>query len=76
MNLFSKCRFSLYFLTHGVFASLCHAVGVFLTVRLSGISHGELLFHRYFPLLEHSLMSFVLTLAGAILIEYVVAKES
>ena len=73
MNLFSKNRFSLPFLTYGIFASLCHATGVLLGAHLSGIECGGVLFHRYFPMLEYSLMSFVLTLSGALLIEYVIS---
>lgn len=77
MNLFSKHSLLIHFLTYGIFASLCHATAILLTVRLSDISSGDVLFHRYFPMLEHSLMSFVLTLGGALLIKYAIenAKE-
>ena len=74
MNLFSKHSLLIHFLTYGIFASLCHATAILLTARLSDISSGDVLFHRYFPMLEHSLMSFVLTLGGAMLIEYAIAK--
>ena len=77
MNLFSKYSLLIHFLTYGIFASLCHATAILLTARLSDISSGDVLFHRYFPMLEHSLMSFVLTLGGALSIKYAIenAKE-
>ena len=74
MKLFSKSSFPACFLTYGSFASLCHATAVLLTARLSNILSGEVLFHRYFPMLEYSLMSFILTLGGAILLEYALIK--
>ena len=74
MKLFSNPSLPTYFLTYGAFASLCHATAILFVARLSNISFGEVLFHRYFPMLEYSLMSFILTLCGAMLIEYVLTK--
>ena len=57
-------------LIYGMYASLCHAVAIlFCAISELGAPPG-LMFHIIFPLLEHSLMSFVLVLIGALSIEY------
>ena len=75
MNKFSLSTPSSLLMIYGTFASLCHAVCVFFLVIDSNISSGDVLFHRYFYMLEHSLMSFTLVFLGVVAIEYIYKKE-
>ena len=72
---FEFSRLSRLFLIYGLFASLCHAVAIlFCAISELGASP-DLMFHIIFPMLEHSLMSFVLVLLGAIVIELAIRKN-
>ena len=75
MYFFSLSTLSSRFCVYSLFAALCHAVGVLLAASLECQLPADLLFHRYFPMLEHSLMSLVLTLGGTLLIEYAVTQK-
>ena len=75
MYFFSLSTLSARFCIYSLFATLCHALGVLLAASLECHLPADLLFHRYFPMLEHSLMSLVLTLGGTLLIEYATAQK-
>ncbi|MBP3370642.1 MAG: hypothetical protein J6L85_07805 [Clostridia bacterium] len=73
---FKFSRLTHLFLIYGLYAVLCHAVGIlFCAISELGAPPG-LMFHIIFPLLEHSLMSFVLVLFGALGIEYVCMSQA
>jgi hypothetical protein len=63
-------------LIYGLFSVICHAVAILLVARTQANMPPDLMFHIIFPLLEHSIMSFVLVLFGAIGIEYVYISQS
>ena len=69
MNIFSFSRVSALVLIYGLYTVLCHSVAIFFLALTSGICYGDALALKYAPLLEHSVMSFVLILIGALLIE-------
>lgn len=72
---FEFSRPSRLFLIYGLFASLCHAVAIlFCAISELGVPP-DLMFHIIFPMLEHSLMSFVLVLLGALAVEFVSTKN-
>ncbi len=62
-------------LCYGIFASLCHSVMLLLYSKICPNESFFLNFSRFFPLLEHSLMSFICVLAGALLCFYIIKKE-
>lgn len=60
---------------YGFFAILCQATAIlFCATSLVGAT-GAVYFHRFFPMLEHSLTSFIVVLAGVLLFEYIYNKE-
>ncbi len=60
---------------YGIFAILCQTTAIlFCATSLVGAT-GEVYFHRFFPMLEYSLTSFILVLAGALLFRYIERKE-
>ena len=60
---------------YGFFASLCQATAILFCAKLLTDTTGDVYFHRFFPMLEHSLVSFITVIAGAILLEYIDKKE-
>ena len=72
---FEFSRPSRLFLIYGLFASLCHAVAILFCAISELGAPPDLMFHIIFPMLEHSLMSFVLVLLGAIVIELAIRKN-
>lgn len=75
MYIFEFSRPARLLLIYGLFASLCHAVAILFLSQAELCAPSELLFHRIFPLLEHSLMSFILVLLGSLGIEYAVRAK-
>ena len=71
MHNISFCRTSKRFLHYGIFAVICHATFILLMANISPYTNGTILFHRFFPMLEHSLMSFVAILFGVLGAEYI-----
>lgn len=67
---FKFSRYARLFLVYGLYATLCHAVAILFCAISELGAPPELMFHIIFPLLEHSLMSFVLVLFGTLGIEY------
>ena len=72
---FEFSRPSRLFLIYGLFASLCHAVAILFCAISELGAPPDLMFHIIFPMLEHSLMSFVLVLLGALAVEFVSTKN-
>ncbi len=69
MNIFTLSKYASLVLIYGLYAVLCQAVGIFFNASSNvGIS-AEALALKYAPMLEHSVMSLVLILIGALLIE-------
>ena len=62
-------------LIYGLFAALCHAVFILLHVLTGGILSAAVLAIRYVPMLEHTLMSILIVLIGALLIEITQKKR-
>ena len=56
-------------LIYGLYAVLCHSVAVFFNALTSGLCSADALALKYAPMLEHSVMSFVLILIGGLLVE-------
>ena len=71
MHNISFSRISKRFLHYGIFSVICHATFVLLMANTSEYTNGALLFQRFFPMLEHSLMSFVAILFGVLGAEYI-----
>ena len=74
MNIFSFSKISLVFLIYSLFALICHITAILLVIRTSEIHNPDVLFHRFFPMVEHSLMSFVIILFGVVAFEYIDKK--
>ena len=71
MNITSFLPNSKRLLTYGLFSVVCHSVGIiFLTTLLSDASP-ELYFYHFFPMIEHSFVSFVAILIGVLGLEYI-----
>ena len=71
MNIFSFSKPSLLLLHYGLFTLICHSVAILLLCRLSADSTPALLFNRFFPMIEHSLVGFISLLIGVVGIEYI-----
>lgn len=64
-------------LHYGSFAVLCQSALLLLWIRSTDPSvTAEVLRHRFLPLLEYPLMSIALLLGGALLIDWVLWKET
>ena len=75
MHKLNICALPRLILHYGIFASLCHSVILLLYSQLYPSKNFFLNFSRFFPLLEHSLVSFICSLAGALLCFYIIKKE-
>ena len=71
MHNISFSRISKRFLHYGIFSVICHATFILLMATTYEYTNGILLFQRFFPMLEHSLMSFVAILFGVLGAEYI-----
>lgn len=63
-------------LHYGLFASICHSTMLFLYFKLCPYEDFFLCFSTFFPLLEHSIVSFICVLLGALLCFYIAKKEA
>ncbi len=70
MNKISFSKESILLMSYGLYAVICHATAILFMVKVSDITSPTVLFHRFFPMLEHSLMSFVIIMFGVLAIEY------
>lgn len=71
MHIFSFSRPARLLLHYGLFAVLCHATAILFMALTSELGSPILYFYRFFPMLEHSLMSFVIIIFGTVGIEYI-----
>ena len=62
-------------LHHGIFSVIVHATGILLYARLSPALPPLTSFLKYFPMLEHSLISFITVLLGALICFYIAKTE-
>ena len=62
-------------LHYGIFASICHLVMLILYYRLCPDEKYFSSFSNFFPLMEHSIVSFICVLLGALLCFYIAKKE-
>ena len=74
MNIFSFSKASSLFLIYSLFALICHTTFILLLMQTSKIHDPNILFHLFFPMIEHSLMSFVIILIGVTAFEYIDKK--
>ena len=71
MNIFSFSRPSILLLHYGLFAMICHVVGIFL-MSTTFESYSAVIFEsRVFPMLEHSLISVIGIFIGVLGLEYI-----
>lgn len=73
-SLFS--RLSKKILHYGLFATVSHIISILLYSQLKPSDSYFATFHSFFPLLEHSLVSFIAVLIGALLCLYISKKEA
>lgn len=71
MNKYSLCRESMLLWQYGAFALICHAVAILFCATLSRELAPDLLFHRYFPMIEHTIIGFIAVLGGVVALEYI-----
>lgn len=62
-------------LHYGLFSVIAHSLAVLLYVQLSPPLPPLTSFARYFPMIEHSIVSFICVLLGALLCFYIAKKE-
>lgn len=78
MNISTSSKFSRlgYLILHyGLFTVIAHAVVILLYIRVSPNLPPLTSFIRYFPMIEHSIVSFICVLLGGLLCFYVDKKE-
>lgn len=76
MNTLIFSRLSRQILHYGLFATVSHIISILLYSQLKPSDSYFATFHNFFPLLEHSLVSFVAVLLGALLCLYISKKEA
>ncbi len=76
MNIFSFSRESNLLMHYGIFVTICHATAILFMSLTYPSSLGAIHFHRFFPMLEHSMVSFIAILIGVVGIEYIKKKET
>lgn len=76
MNIFAFSKPSRLLFHYGIFSLICHATAILFICRMALPSTPVLLFHRFFPMIEHSLVGFIVLLIGIMGIEYIEKKQS
>ena len=71
MHKFTFSRHTIRLLHYGIFAILCHSVAIFLYSTTLPVISPLTFSHLVFPMIEHSLVSFVALLIGALGLEYI-----
>ncbi len=71
MNIFSFSRPSRLLLHYGLFICICHATAILFMALTQQSSPPLVLFCRFFPMIEHSIMSFLIIIYGTIGFEYI-----
>jgi len=75
MHVFSFSRPSRILGEYGMFAILCHSAFILLYAKTSVHTDPCVLFQTFFPMIEHSLISFVVLLLGITAFEYIAKQE-
>ncbi len=75
MNIFSFSRPSRLLMLYGFFASVCHATAILFMATAMTNATSTVLFHKYFPMLECSMASFIIILIGVLVFEYIDKAE-
>lgn len=70
MSKITLSRYSTLLLHYGLFAIICHSVAIFLYSTTLPIISSLTFSHIVFPMIEHSIVSFIAILIGAVGIEY------
>ena len=71
MHIFTFSRPSVLLLYYGIFAVICHATAILFLALYVGPSSPTLMYNKFFPMIEHSLVSFISILIGVVGIEYI-----
>ena len=78
MNIFkisSFSKLSFLILHHGLYAVIVHSMAILLLSHLAPALPPFMSFLRYFPMIEHSIVSFICVLLGALTCFYISKKE-
>ena len=70
---FSKLSFLI--LHYGLYAVIVHSCAILLYAKASPPLPPEISFLTYFPMIEHSIVSFICVLLGGLLCFYISKKE-
>ena len=76
MHIFSFSRPTNRLLFYGLYLLICHATAILFLATTFEASTPMFLYHRFFPMIEHSLVSFVALLFGALGIEYIEKQKN
>ena len=76
MHIFTFSRHSKRLLHYGLYAVICHATAILFMASMLDTSTPVFLYHRFFPMIEHSLVSFVALLVGVLGIEYIEKQKN
>ena len=71
MNIFTFSKPSVLLLHYGLFAVICHTTAIFLFSTTFPVACPIVYHHKIFPMLEHSLLSFVIVFIGVLGFEYI-----
>ena len=71
----SLSRLSFMILHYGLYAIIIHSAAILLYAKLSPSLPPMTSFLRYFPMIEHSIVSFICVLLGSLLCFYISKKE-
>ena len=76
MNILCISRLSRLILHYGLFAVIAHSIFILLYARLSSPLTPLYAFSTFFPMIEHSIVSFICVLLGSLLFFYISKKEA
>ena len=76
MHIFTFSRHSKRLLHYGLYIIICHATAILFLATAFEASTPVFLYHRFFPMIEHSLVSFVALLFGVLGIEYIEKQKN
>ena len=76
MHKFSLSRPSVLLSIYGIFSIICHSTAILLLSTTLSNATGDVYFHRYFPMLEHSLVAFIAVLIGVLGLEYIAKSKT
>ena len=76
MNIPSNFLLSRLILHYGLFAVIAHSLFILLYARLASPLTPLYAFSTLFPMIEHSIVSFICVLLGSLLFFYIAKKEA